>query len=314
VEQGAWSRERGGISLSAAVAQLVLVRCYTRPTFFGAGRSLHHYSAKNPDDIFIDKYSVKSKIMKTSKFKSILLSTLMVATGAKAQTTVNEKPTIIFVHGIWADGSCWTNQIAALRAKGYHVASVQNPVSSLAEDVATTQRAIDLVKGKVILVGHSWGGMVITQAGNDPKVVGLVYLAAYGPDSGESVSAVSANAPQTELTKYLVPSGGYVFISEEGVKTVFANELSPKQQALVYATQTPASHTVFDDKSGEPAWKHKPTWYVVAKNDKTIHPDLERFMAKRMNAKTIELASCHVMMISHPAEVLKLIEDVANFK
>jgi pimeloyl-ACP methyl ester carboxylesterase len=156
--------------------------------------------------------------------------------------------------------------------------------------------------------------MVITQAGNDPKVVGLVYLAAYGPDSGESVSAVSANAPQTELTKYLVPSGGSVFISEEGVKNVFANELSPKQQALVYATQTPASHTVFDDKSGEPAWKHKPTWYVVAKNDKTIHPDLERFMAKRMNAKTTELASCHVMMLSHPAEVLKVIEEVANSK
>jgi hypothetical protein len=109
-----------------------------------------------------------------------------------------------------------------------------------------------------------------------PKVVGLVYLAAYGPDSGESLSAVSANAPQTELTKYLVPSGGYVFISEEGVKTVFANELSPKQQALVYATQTPASHTIFDDKSGEPAWKHKPTWYVVAKNDKT---DTSRFGA-----------------------------------
>ena len=149
---------------------------------------------------------------------------------------------------------------------------------------------------------------------DDPKVVGLVYLAAYGPDSGESLSAVSANAPQTELTKYLVPSGGYVFISEEGVKTVFANELSPKQQALVCATQIPASHTVFDDKSGEPAWKHKPTWYVVAKNDKTIHPDLERFMAKRMNAKTMELASCHVVMLSHPAQVLKVIEEAASSK
>jgi pimeloyl-ACP methyl ester carboxylesterase len=248
--------------------------------------------------------------MKMSKFKSTLLSVLLVAAGANAQTA--EKPTIVFVHGIWADGSCWSNQIGALQGKGYHVVSVQNPITSLADDVATTQRALDLVKGKVILVGHSWGGMVITQAGNDPKVVGLVYLAAYGPDLGESLSAVSANAPQTELTKYLVPSGGSVFISEEGVKNVFANELSPKQQALVYATQTPASHTVFDDKSGEPAWKNKPTWYVVAKNDKTIHPDLERFMAKRMNAKTTELPSCHVMMLSHPAEVLKVIEQAAN--
>src|SRR6476646_2747772 len=252
--------------------------------------------------------------MKTSKFKSILLLTLMVLTGAMAKTTGNEKPTIVFVHGIWADGSCWTNQIAALQAKGYHVLSVQNPITSLADDVATTQRAIDLVKGKVILVGHSWGGMVITQAGNDPKVVGLVYLAAYGPDSGESLTAVSANAPQTELTKYLLPSGGSVFLSEDGVKTAFASELSPKQQALVYATQTPASHTVFDDKSGEPAWKHKPTWYVVAKNDKAIHPDLERFRAKRWNVNTTELASCHVFKRSHPAEVLKVIQEAASSK
>src|SRR6476620_2583613 len=255
--------------------------------------------------------NVKSKIMKTL---SILILSLMVLTGAMAQTIGNEKPTIVFVHGIWADGSCWSNEIAALQAKGYPVVSVQNPITSLADDVATTQRALDLVKGKVILVGHSWGGMVITQAGNDPKVEGLVYLAAYGPDSGESLTAVSANAPQTDLAKYLVPLGGYVFISEEGVKTVFANELSPKQQALVYATQTPASHTVFDDKSGEPAWKHKPTWYVVAKNDKTLHPDLMRLMEKRMNAKTIELASCHVVMLSHPAAVLKVIEEAASSK
>src|SRR6516164_2763970 len=252
--------------------------------------------------------------MKTSKFKSILLLTLVIAAVAKAQMTDNEKPTIVFVHGIWADGSCWTNQITALQAKGYHVVSVQNPITSLADDVATTQRALDLVKGKVILVGHSWGGMVITQAGNDPKVVGLVYLAAYGPDAGESLSAVSANAPQTELTKYLVPSGGYVFLSEDGVRTAFANDLNPKQQALVYATQTPASHTVFDDKSGEPAWKNKPTWFVVAQNDKAIHPDLERFMAKRMKAKTTELPSSHAVMLSHPQEVLKVIEEAANYK
>src|SRR4051812_13650266 len=122
--------------------------------------------------------------MKT--IKSILLLTLLVATGAQAQTSVNEKPTIIFVHGIWADGSSFSSQIEALQAKGYPVMSVQNPVTSLANDVAATQRAIGQAKGKVILVGHSWGGMVITQAGNDPKVVGLVYLAAYGPETGES--------------------------------------------------------------------------------------------------------------------------------
>jgi pimeloyl-ACP methyl ester carboxylesterase len=255
--------------------------------------------------------NVKSKIMKTL---FILILSLIAGTCAQAQTANGEKPTIVFVHGIWADGSCWSNEIAALQAKGYPVVSVQNPITSLADDVATTQRALDLVKGKVILVGHSWGGMVITQAGNDPKVEGLVYLAAYGPDSSESLTAVSANAPQTDLAKYLVPSGGYVFLSEEGVKTAFAGDLKPKQQALVYATQTPASHTVFDDKGGEPAWKSKPTWFVIAKNDKAIHPDLERFMAKRMKAKTTELPSSHVVMLSHPQEVLKVIEEAANYK
>lgn len=250
--------------------------------------------------------------MKT--FKSILLLILLVATGAKAQTTTNEKPTIIFVHGIWADGSSWNAQIDALQAKGYPVISVQNPITSLKDDVAATKRAISQAKGKVILVGHSWGGMVITEAGNDPKVLGLVYIAAYGPDAGESLQAVSANAPQTELTKYLAPNDGYVYITQEGVKTVFADDLSPKQQAMVYATQTPAFHTVFEDKVGEPAWKTKPSWYIVAKNDKTVHPDLERFMAKRMKAKTTELESSHVTMLSHPAAVIKIIEEAANFK
>ncbi|MBV8389842.1 MAG: alpha/beta hydrolase [Mucilaginibacter sp.] len=250
--------------------------------------------------------------MKTLKFKIMLLLSLIVGAGAEAQTT--EKPTIIFVHGIWADGSCFTSQIEALQARGYHVMSVQNPVASIDEDAAAVQRAIDLAKGKVILVGHSWGGMVITKAGNDPKVVGLVYLAAYGPDAGESLAEVSKNAPQTELTKYLVAQGGSVFITKEGVKKAFAVDLSPKMQAVVYATQTPAVHTVFDDKSGDPAWKHKPTWFIVAQNDKTIHPDLERFMAKRMKAKTIEIPSSHVMMLSHPTEVLKVIEEAANHK
>ena len=228
--------------------------------------------------------------------------------------TSNNKPTIIFVHGIWADGSCFSSQIKALQAKGYPVMSVQNPITSLADDVAATKRAIELAKGKVILVGHSWGGMVITQAGNDPKVQGIVYLAAYGPESDESFSEVSKNAPETELTKYLTPSGESVFITEEGVKKVFAPDLNPQLQSIVYATQTPAFHTVFDDKSGAPAWKNKPCWYIVAKNDQTIHPDLERFMSKRMKAKTIEIPSSHVMMLSHPDEVLKVIEEAATYK
>jgi pimeloyl-ACP methyl ester carboxylesterase len=249
--------------------------------------------------------------MKT--IKTILMLTLLVAS-VSAQTAVNEKPTIIFVHGIWADGSSFNAQIEALQTKGYQVMSVQNPVTSLADDVAATQRAIDQVKGKVILVGHSWGGMVISQAGNDPKVVGLVYLAAYGPEAGESIALVSANAPKTQLVKYLAPTGGYVYISQEGVKNVFADDLTPKQQVSIFATQTPAFNTVFDDKSGEPAWKTKSSWYVLAKNDKTINPDLQRFMAKRMKSKIIELPSSHVVMLSHPTEVLRVIEEAAGSK
>lgn len=252
--------------------------------------------------------------MKTLKFYSLILLALMVNASIYAQNANTEKPTIIFVHGIWADGSSFAYQIGALQAKGYQVISVQNPITSLADDVAATQRAIDQVKGKVLLVGHSWGGFVITQAGNDPKVIGMVYLEAYGPDLGESLLAVSANGPKTELTKYLAPTNGFVYISEAGVKSVFANDLSPKQQALVYATQTPAFHTVFEDKSGTPAWKNKPSWYVLAKNDKTIAPDLQRFMAKRMNAKTIEIESSHVVMISHAKEVLNVIEAAASAK
>jgi pimeloyl-ACP methyl ester carboxylesterase len=252
--------------------------------------------------------------MNTIKFKSVILLTLLLATITMAQTSNNAKPTIIFVHGIWADGSCWSNQIKALQAKGYPVMSIQNSINSLADDVAATKRAIDLAQGKVILVGHSWGGMVISQAGNDPKVEGLVYLAAYGPEDGESVAELSKNASATELSKYLVPSGSSVFITETGVKKVFATDLQPEQQSLIYATQTPGARTVFDDKGGSPAWKNKPCWYVVAKNDQTINPDLERFMAKRMNAKTIELSSSHVMMLSHPAEVLQVIEQAATHK
>jgi pimeloyl-ACP methyl ester carboxylesterase len=215
---------------------------------------------------------------------------------------------------VWADGSCWAAEITALQAKGYHVISVQNPLTSLADDVATTKRAIDMVKGKVILVGHSWGGYVITQAGNDPKVVGLVYLAAFAPDLGETIPALSANAPQTELGKYFIPAGDFLFLSEEGIKTVFAGDLSAKQQGLVYATQIPAAKLLFAEKSEAPAWKQKPNWYIVAKEDKAINPDLERFMSKRMKATTIEIESSHVLMISHPTEVLRVIEEAAGFK
>lgn len=251
--------------------------------------------------------------MKTLKSYFALFLLLVVAFNANAQNK-NSKPTIVFVHGVWADGSSFSSQITSLQAKGYDVVSVQNPVTSLANDVATTKRAIDLIKGNIILVGHSWGGFVISQFSNEPKVVGLVYLAAFAPEEGETIVNLNKNASETELSKYFVPENGFIYLSKEGVKTAFAADLTSKQQALIYATQTPASQSIFTDKSGVSAWKQKPSWYVVAKNDKAINPDLERFMAKRMKAKTIELESSHVVMNSHSTEVLKVIEEAANFK
>jgi len=250
--------------------------------------------------------------MKTMKFIALSLLMLWATAGTYAQNS--EKPTIIFVHGIWADGSSWNSQILDLQAKGYPVISVQNPITSLADDVAATKRAIIQAKGKVILVGHSWGGFVITQAGNDPKVAGLVYVAALVPDLGETLPSLSAKGPAITLSNYFEPTGGFVYISQEGVKAVFAQDLSAKQQQVIYATQTPAAEQVFADKSGEPAWKNKASWYIVAKSDKSISPDLERMMAKRAGAKTTEIEASHVVMISHPKEVLRIIEEAANSK
>jgi pimeloyl-ACP methyl ester carboxylesterase len=249
--------------------------------------------------------------MKTIKILAILLVILTGSLNVRAQAT-SIKPTIIFVHGIWADGTSFAAQVEALQAKGYPVISVQNPITSLADDVAATKRAIARAKGNVILVGHSWGGFVITQAGNDPKVVGLVYVAAFAPDSGETVPTLSANGPAGTLGNYFEPQDGFIFLSRKGVGTVFAQDLSPKQQDLVYATQTPASQTVFGDKSGVPAWKTRASWYIVSKSDGAISPVLERFMAKRIKAKTTEIESSHVVMISHPKEVLDVIEEAIN--
>lgn len=250
--------------------------------------------------------------MKSIRIVLLFVLMLLGAVNAWAQATTVAKPTIIFVHGIWADGSCWSGQVTALQSKGYNVVAVQNPLTSLADDVAATKRAIDAAEGKVILVGHSWGGFVITQAGNDPKVAGLVYLAAFAPDAGENVPALSSHAAAAQIGRYFVPAGGFIYLSEEGVREAFAQDLTPRQQQLAYATQVPARETLFGDKSGMPAWKQKPAWFIVTQNDKALTPALQRFMAKRINAAVTEVPSGHVAMIAHPMEVLKVIEQAAN--
>src|SRR5215468_825229 len=237
---------------------------------------------------------------------------LSLSTFAQTGGSMNGKATIVFVHGLWADGSCWSKVINPLVDKGYNVISVQNPTTSLEDDVAATKRAIDRANGDVILVGHSWGGSVITEAGADPRVKALVYIAAFAPDKGETAGSLGESVAPTILPGFVQNANGYLTLSREGVAKGFAADLTPKEQDLVYAVQPPASQKVFGDVGVNAAWKTKPSGYVVASKDHTINPELEKRMAKRANAKTTIIKSSHVAMLSKPNEVLEVILDAAK--
>lgn len=221
------------------------------------------------------------------------------------------KPSIVMVHGLWADGSSWSEIIPPLQAEGYNVIAVQNPLTSLADDVAAVKRALDRADGPAVLVGHSWGGFVITAAGTDERVKALVYVAALGPDTGDTGSSLSAKFATPPLFSHLAVVNGYIWLNKEAIPH-FAGDTSKAQQDLIFATQGPANAALFEAKiEGVPAWKSKPSWYVVAKDDGTINPDQERFMAKRMGSTTVEVSSSHVPMISHPEVVVDLIKKAA---
>ena len=239
---------------------------------------------------------------------------LFSATNAFAQIgdSMSTKPTVILVHGLWADGSSWNKIINPLVDKGYKVIAVQNPTTSLADDLAATKTVIDRAGGDVILVGHSWGGFVITEAGSDPRVKGLVYVAAFAPDKGDTVPSLSEKFAATELQKFLQQTNGTLTVSRDGIGIVFAGDLTAKEKDVVYAVQTPASPRIFADVGANAAWKTKPSWYVVASEDKTINPELEKMMAKRAGAKTTILKSSHVAMLSKPNEVVEVILDAAK--
>jgi pimeloyl-ACP methyl ester carboxylesterase len=235
------------------------------------------------------------------------------AAGASAQTkTPAEVKNIVLVHGAFADGSSWSKVIALLTAKGFHCVAVQIPLTSLADDVATTERAIALQDGPVILVGHSYGGVVITQAGNDPKVVGLVYVAAFAPAEGESVGSITAPYPAAPLGSELRPDAqGFLSATPKGIAEDFAQDLSPVEQQLLTATQGPTNAAAFGANITTAAWKTKPSWFVIASNDRAIPPALEKAEAARMKATSITLPSSHVAMLTHPIEVAHLIEQAA---
>jgi pimeloyl-ACP methyl ester carboxylesterase len=239
-----------------------------------------------------------------------LLATALIAQHSLAAESVHN---IVLVHGAWADGSSWAKVIPLLEKAGLNAVAVQNPLTSFADDLAATKRAIALQDGPVILVGHSWGGVVISEAGVDPKVAGLVYVAALVPDVGETVGDLGKDfAPPPGLAEARPDAEGYLTLTTKGVMDYFAPDLPVEERKIVAATQGATNSAVFGAKIANAAWKTKPTWYVVAANDQMIQPDLERKFAKAMNANTITLPSSHVVMLSHPSEVAKLIIEAAR--
>jgi pimeloyl-ACP methyl ester carboxylesterase len=220
---------------------------------------------------------------------------------------------IVLVHGAWADGSGWEGVYKILTKAGYNVSVVQNPIISLSGDVAATKRTVANQNGPVILVGHSYGGAVITEAGTDPKVAGLVYVAAFAPDKGESVSTLIANPPQgTPAPPILPPQDGYLYLDRGKFPASFAGDVKPEAAAFMADSQVPWGVDALSGTISEPAWKTKPSWYLLTTEDKMIPPDAQRAMSKRAGSTVVEVKGSHAVYISHPQEVAALIERAAR--
>ena len=225
--------------------------------------------------------------------------------------STQSKPSIVFAHGLWADGSCFSKVIAGLHAEGHQVISTQNSLDSLQGDVDAVIRALGRVSSPAILVGHSYGGTVITAAGTDDRVAGLVYIAALAPDADETSQSLQNQFPKTDVFAHIEVADGRVWLRPSGIG-FFAGDLPEQEQRIVWATQGVPDVELFNQKVDGTAWRSKPSWYIVGKNDRTVHPELERFCAKRMHATTIELDSSHVPMLSQPKQVIDVIRAAAN--
>ena len=221
------------------------------------------------------------------------------------------KASIVFAHGLWADGSCFSKVIPALQADGHQVVSAQNSLDTLEGDVAAVTRALGRVSSPAILVGHSYGGTVITAAGTDDRVAGLVYIAALAPDEGETSQSLQEQFPVTDMFSHIEIADGRIWMLPSGIGC-FAGDLPEQEQRLVWAAQGVPAADLFNQKLDGTAWRTKPSWYVVANNDRTVQPDLERFVAKRMGAHTYDVDSSHVAMLAQPGFVLDVIRTAAN--
>jgi pimeloyl-ACP methyl ester carboxylesterase len=220
---------------------------------------------------------------------------------------------VVLVHGGFVDGSGWEAVYRALRKDGHTVTVVQNPTISLSDDVRVTKRAIAALDGPVLLVGHSYGGVVITEAGNDPKVVGLVYIAAFAPDSGESVSSLIKDPPPgAQAPPILPPQDGYLFLDKAKFRASFAADVDAGKAEFMAASQVPWGVEALDGRISQPAWKTKPSWYMVATDDRMIPPPAQRFMSKRAGATVVELSGSHAVYVSQPDAVAGLIAKAAD--
>ena len=227
---------------------------------------------------------------------------------------MSKLPNIVLVHGAWADGSCWTDVIERLQAEDYNVTAPQFPETSLADDMARLRQVLARHTGPTIVAGHSYGGQIMTALGLDgPNVVGLVYIAAFALDEGESLGALLESGPPSPALKNLVvDEQGFGWLPEEDFVNHFAADVDPVKARIMHAVQQPIAMSAFQDVMGKPAWKSHPTWYMVAANDEAIPPDAERQFAQHMGANTVEVPSSHLAMVSHPDEVARLIETAAD--
>ena len=226
---------------------------------------------------------------------------------------MNTRPNIVLVHGAGADGSCWSGVIERLQADGYHVTAPQFPLTALADDVARLRHVLDLQDGPAIVAGHSYGGQIITALGADaPNVAGLVYIAAFGIDQGESLGALLGQGPPPPAIEHLFTDPqGFIWLPEDDFVKHFASGVDPVRARVLHAVQQPLAGSSFTDVMGTPSWKSRPSWYLVAAGDQAIPPDAERLFASRMGATTVEVDAGHLAMVSHPGETAQLITAAA---
>jgi pimeloyl-ACP methyl ester carboxylesterase len=279
--------------------------------------------SKRHDD-GVSENAIVHKQCKTRGIKMIdrrTLSTMLIAGAATSLLARSSKAqvqpavrahNVVLVHGAYADGSCWSEVIGRLQLAGLKATAVQNPLTSLADDVTATRRILALQDGPTVLVAHSWAGTVISEVGVDPQISALVYVAARAPDAGEDYTALAATFPTPPASAGLIKSAGFAQLSEEAFLRDFAGDVEPDKARVLYAVQGRISENLFSGKTTNAAWRSKPSWYAISSQDRTISPELQRFMANRMKAKTVEVKASHLSLISHPKEITDVILNAAR--